>query len=270
MIIPYELQLFAYRDMNESGTPIQPITFLHLDGELWAPHQKVAARFHEDIALSSPHPMQGYLEIPLDILTVARIEHARIGDLAAALKFRALVAVHAPGTSQGVQKFVIAEAQANGFSIPKSHWIERILPQLGYGRLELLEVRLSPTASPDFGLPKAVSEIRQARDFIINGDWEMAVTHCRMAIESIPDSRPLQLTGTPSFALRVDTFVNEQLGSRVGTEQGRFLAERMKSLWAVCSKPVHASTSGGFKRPDAEFIVRNTTAIVEYVGRLFN
>jgi hypothetical protein len=43
-------------------------------------------------------------------------------------------------------------------------------------------------------------------------------------------------------SLRADTFVKQQLGSRVGIEQGKFLADEMKSLWAVCSKPVHPSS----------------------------
>jgi hypothetical protein len=273
LIIPYEFQLYAYRDANEPGMPIHPVTCLYLAGELWSPQQKVATKFQEEIAYNAPdlisaHITRGYLEIPLDIFTLTKIEQARTGDLAGALKLRAFLAIHAPGVNQGVQKFSIAETQGSGFSIPKSHWIEGILPQLGYGRIEILEVRLSPTATSDHGLPKAVSEIRRARDFLLDGEWDKAVAHCRIAVETIPDSRSLQLNGTPKFALRVDTFINEHLGGRLGTEEARFLADGMKSLWTICSRTVHPSSSTGFKRADAEFIVRNTMSIVEYVGKL--
>lgn len=265
LTILYDLQLGHYRNSSESGVPIHPVTCLYLAGELWS-QQKVVARFHEDLALVSPNPAQGYLEIPLDILTVERIEQARPGDFVGALKCRALLAVHAHDNGS-VEKFVMAESQPTGFSISKSHWIERILPQLGYGRLELLEVRLSNAMPPDYGLPKAVAEIRRARDFFVAGEWDKAVAQCRMAIETIPDSRPLKLNGTPRFAQKVDTFVNEHL--KVGDEEAKFLAGGMNALWAVCSRPVHPSAST-FRRADAEFILRNTTAIVEYVGRLLS
>jgi hypothetical protein len=275
LVIPYELQLYAYRDMNEPGTPVHPVTCVHLAGEFWSPQQKVAARFHEEIAfnapdLGPPHTTRGYLEIPLDVLTVVRLEQARTGELVAALKFRSLLAIHAPGGDHSVQKFIVAEARGSGFTIPKSHWVERILPQLGYGRIELLEVRLSPNISTDHGLPKAVSEIRKARDFLVDGEWDKAVAHCRNAIETIPDSRPLQLEGTPKLALRVDTFVHDHLGNKLGNEEAKFLADEMKLLWSICSKAAHPSSSSGFNRPDAEFIVRSTMAITEYVGRLLS
>jgi hypothetical protein len=275
LVVPYELQLYAYKNVNEPGMPVHPVTCLYIAGELWSPQQKVAARFHDDIAyyapdLASQHTTRGNLEIPLDILTVARIEQARTGELVAALKLRALLALHTPGSNQNVQTFGVAEAKASGFTIPKSHWVDRILPRLGYDRLELFEVRLSSATSSDHGLPKAVGEIRQARDFLVDGEWDKAVAHCRNAIETIPGSRPVQLSGTPTFGLRVDTFVQEQLGNRLQSEQAKMLADGMKSLWSVCSRSVHPSSSGGFTRPDAEFIVRNTMAIVEYVGKLLS
>ncbi len=54
LVIPYELQLYAYRDSNEPGMPIHPVTCLYLAGEPWGPQQKVAATFHEEIAYNAP------------------------------------------------------------------------------------------------------------------------------------------------------------------------------------------------------------------------
>jgi hypothetical protein len=70
--------------------------------------------------------------------------------------------------------------------------------------------------------------------------------------------------------LRVDDFVSDHLAPRLGQEEARFLADGMKSLWRVCNRPARPAASDGFRRPDAEFIVRYTTAIVEYVGSLLN
>jgi hypothetical protein len=276
LMIPYELQLHDYEDPNERGTPVQPVTCVYLAGELWSlPQQKAAANSREELAYCAPVPgsqiaSRGYLEFPFDILTVARMEKSRTGDFGAALKFRSLVAIHAPGAVQTVQRFAIAESQTSGFTISRSHWIERILPELGYGRIELLELRLSRAIAPDRESPKALGAIRRARDLLVDGDWDKAVAHCRIAIETIPDSRQLQLNGPHQFDLRVDTFVRDQLVPSLGKEEARFLADGMKSLWRICTRPVRLAASDGFKRPDAEFIVRYTTAIVEYVGSLLN
>ena len=118
--------------------------------------------------------------------------------------------------------------------------------------------------------PKAISAIRRARDLLVDGDWNRAVAHCRIAIETIPDTGRLPLNGTPEFDSRVDTFVKELLVPKLGKQEARLLADGMKSLWRFCSGPVRTGSSDGFKRPDAEFIVRYTTAIVDYVGSLLN
>jgi hypothetical protein len=271
--IPYELQLSAYRDSNEPGTPVHPVTCVYLAGELWSLPQ--AAKSREELAYCAPVPgsptaSRGYLEFPFDLPTVARIENGRTGDFGAALKFRSLVAIHGPGAGQGVQRFAIAESQTSGFTISRSHWIEKILPELGYGRIELLEVRVSPSLSTNEDSPSAVGAIRRAKDLLVDGDWNKAVAHCRIAIETIPDTGTLQLNGMPEFDSRVDTFVTELLVPKLGKQEAKLLADGMKSLWRFCGKPVRTGYSDGFKRPDAEFIVRYTTAIVDYVGSLLN
>jgi hypothetical protein len=271
--IPYELQLGAYRDSNQPGTPVHPVTCVYLAGELWSLPR--AAKSREELAYCAPVPgsptaSRGYLEFPFDLPTVARIENGRTGDFGAALRFRSLFAIHGPGPGQGVQRFAIAESQTSGFTISRSHWIEKILPELGYGRIELLEVRVSPSISAEEESPNAVGAIRRARDLLVDGDWNKAVAHCRIAIETIPDTGALPSNGTSEFDSRVDSFVKELLIPKIGKQEARFLADGMKSLWRVCGGPIHPASSDGFKRPDAEFIVRYTTAIVDYVGSLLN
>jgi len=273
LIIPYELTAFGHTDGNEPGIPFHPATCLYLSGEFSATASYgTVAQFHEDVALcayskNSPSTKSGNLEIPLDMLSVAHIEHARTSDLLATLKFRILRAIHVSESNRAVQKFDTAESNSGSFNIPKSHWIERILPELGYRRIELLEVRIPPANSPNFGLPSAVDEIRKARDFIIACECDKAVGHCRNAVETIVNSRPLQLPGAPSFSLKTDTFVHDHLSNRLGSDQSKLLADQLKALWTICSKAPHPS-GVTFTRADAEFILRNTIAVVEYVGRL--
>ena len=245
------------------------LTWMFLSGEFCSPEQRVVANFRDEVNLyadaSHSPETQFRLEIPLDLMTVERIEQAREGDLRGALSLRALFAIHIAG-GVGVERFETARIEPITFMIPKSQWVERLLPQLGYGRLELIEVRISNGIRAE-GLPKAVQEINEARTYLVNGDWEKVVAHCRHTLEAILDSRPLQLPSVSKFSQKADTFIHEHLAS-LGEKQSKLLAEEMKLLWEVCSKAAHPSPPDYFKRADADFIVRNTTAILEYVSRL--
>jgi len=248
----------------------QPLTWMFLSGEFCSPEQRTVANFRDEVNLyadaSHSPETQFQLEIPLDLITIARIEQSREGDLRAALNFRGFFAVHT-SSGTGVQRFETTRIEPIVFTIPKSQWVEKLLSQLGYGRLELIEVHISNGTRAE-GLPKAVQEVREARAYLANGDWEKAVSHCRNTLEAILESRPLQLPPVSKFGMKVNTFINDHLGSKLGEKQAKLLADEMKLLWEVCSEAAHPSPPDYFKRADADFIVRNTTAILEYVSRL--
>jgi hypothetical protein len=271
LIFMLDLQMSPLKPYAEPEKPVSvhPLTWMFLSGEFCSPEQRAVANFRDEVnfyADASHSPERQFrLEIPLDLLTVERIEQSREGDLRAALNFRGFFAVHISGGT-GVQRFETARIEPIIFTIPKSQWIEKLLPQLGHGRLELIEVRISTGIRAE-GLPKAVQEIREARGYLANGDWEQVVAHCRNTLEAILDSRPLQLPSVSKFGLKTNTFIHEHLAS-LGEKQAKLLAEEMNLLWEVCSKAAHPSPPDYFKRADADFIVRNTTAILEYVSRL--
>ena len=270
LVFLLDLHLSPLKPFPQPEKPIHPLTWMFLSGEFCSPEQRAVANFRDEVNLyadaSHSPETQHQLEIPLDLMTIERIEQSREGDLRVALNLRAFFAVHISG-GIGVQKFETTRIEPLKFMIPKSQWVERLLPQLGYGRLELIEVRISNGTRAE-GLPKAVQEIRQARAYLVNGDWEKVVAHCRKTLEAILDSRQLQLTPASKFGMRVDTFVNDHLGSKLGEKQTKLLADEMKLLWEVCSEAAHPNSPDYFKRADADFIVRNTTAILEYVSRL--
>jgi hypothetical protein len=247
-----------------------PLTWMFLTAELSSPEQRVVSKVRQDVNVyadgSYALETQLRLEVPLDLMTLERIEQARDGNLRAALKIDGFIAVHVPNKSC-ITRFETTTIEQMIFAVPKSHWVEQLLPQLGYGRLELIEVRISTGALPG-GIPKAVAEIRQARAYLNDGDWEKAAAHCRNTLETILDSRPLQLPTGSKFSMRVDTFIQDHLSSNLGGKQSKLLADEMKLLWEVCSKAAHPSPADYFKREDAVFIIRNTTAILEYISKI--
>src|SRR5713101_573899 len=264
-----DLRLSPLKPYSPPENPVYPLTWMFLSGDLCSPEQRVVAKFRDEVNLyadanHSPET-QFWLEIPLDLITIERIEQSREGDLRAAINFRAFFAVHISGGT-GVQRFETTRIDPITFTIPKSQWVEKLLPQLGHGKVELIEVRI-PSGSRADGLPKAVQEIRQARAYLLNGDWEKAVAHCRNTLETILDSPQIQVAPTSPFRLKVDTFIEQHLSPKLPGKQSKLLAEEMKLLWEICSTAAHPSPQT-FSRADANFIVQNTTDILVYVSGL--
>lgn len=270
LVFIFDVRLSPWTDISKQTHVVHPVTWLTLCGEFCSPEQRAVAMFRDEVNLHadshySPET-QFRLEIPLDFFTVARIEQSRDGDLRAALNFRAMFAIHLSG-ALGVERFEAARVEPLVFMIPKSHWVDKLLPQLGYGKIELIEVRI-PDGIRGQGLPEAVKEMREARSYLLNGDWEKAVAHCRNTLEIILNSRQLQLSPASKFDLKVDTFIEQHLSAKLGGKQSKLLAQEMKLLWEVCSKSVHPSPPEYFSRADAIFIVHNTTDILQYVSGL--
>ena len=272
LVFPFDVRLSPWTDISKTTHTVHPVTWLTLFGEFCSPEQRPVAAFRDEVNLYadtnySPET-QFRLEIPLDLFTVARIEQMREGDLRASLNFRSMFAIHLSG-ALGVGRFEAARIEPLVFTIPKSHWVDKLLPQLGYGKIELIEVRI-PDGIHGQGLPEAVKQIRQARSYLLNGDWEKVVGYCRNTLEIILDSRQLQLPPSSKFNLKVDTFIEQYLSARLGGKQSKLLAEEMKLLWEVCSKAAHPSPQDYFSRADANFIVQNTTDILQYISGLLS
>jgi hypothetical protein len=269
LVFPLDVRLSPWTDMSKGVQVVHPVTWLSLSGEFCSPEERPVAMFRDDVNLHADNryspETQFSLVIPLNLITVERIEQAREGDLRAALNFQAVFAIHL-SDGPGVERFEPARIEPLAFTIPKSHWVDKLLPQLGYGKVELIEVRI-PSGSRADGLPKAVQEIRQARAYLLNGDWEKAVAHCRNTLETILDSRQLQIPPASRFGSKVDTFVEQHLSAKLPGKQSKLLAEEMKLLWETCSTAAHPSPQT-FSRADANFIVQNTTDILVYVSGL--
>lgn len=270
--IPIEVALVAGME-NQQGKQqaIRPISLLHITGEFASPQNRVISRFQQPIGLTARHPhvpeaKHSRFEIPLNIRALAKIEETRSGDLQCALTLMPLLAIHATELNNaGVQQFTIGRVEGFAFTVPWSQWID-LLPQLGYGGLELLEVRYGPGVSA-FHLPKSVEEIQNAKKYLRAHDWEKAVSHCRKAIEVILESRPSSLPPQTQFRVKVETFINDHLTS-LGDPEAKLLSEQMRMIWEAASQVVHPNSAPSTKRADAEFLLRATMALVEYFSKL--
>lgn len=264
-----EIKMRPYNQQGQQQPVFRPVTLLRAIGEFRSPEQRILVRFQDDIPLFAHDPRydataQATLEIPMDLGTIHKIEAERNGaNLRVALKLRLLLALH----GKDGMTFHSGSVSDLVFMIPRSQWVDELLPNLRYGGLEILEVRYGQGATSQ-GLRDSVAEIKEAQKSLAEGQWDRSALHCRKAIEGILNSK--STTGslpTTRFEQRVDTFLTDNLPT-IDDAEARLLADQMNLIWQVTSPSAHGTPQHPFKRPDAEFVLRMTMAIVEYFSRL--
>jgi hypothetical protein len=265
-----EIKMRPLIERGKQQPTFRSVTLLRVIGEFRSPEQRILVRFQDDIPLLAHDPShdttdQVMFEIPMDLPTIHRIETGRNGgNTRIGLKLRLLFALH--GTN-GVERFHGGSVSDLNFTIPRSQWVEELLPGLGYGGLEILEIRYGSGVAAE-GLRDSVAEIKEAKKYLAEGQWDKAALHCRMAVEGILTSQSTTASLPANrFDQRVNSFITDNLPG-IDDAEARVLSEQMNLIWKVTSPAAHGNPQHIFKRADAEFVLRMTMAIVEYFGRL--
>jgi len=266
-----EIKMRPLIDRGQQPQTQRPVTLLRISGEFRSPEYRVLARFQNDEPLYAHDPRydassQVTFEIPMDVLTIHRIETERNGGKTrVSLRLKMLFALHG---ANGVASFHSGGLNPElTFEIPRSQWVEECLPGLRYGGLEILEIRYGSGLTAE-ALKTSVEEISQAKNFLAEGQWDKAALHCRMSVEGILTSKSNTASlPTERFEQRVNTFITDNLPAADDAE-ARLLHDQMMVIWQVTSPAAHGTPQHLFKRPDAEFLIRVTMATVEYFSRL--
>ena len=277
LFIPIE---FILRPSEDKGK-IKAYSLLWIKSSLHVRNIKIGEGVSESIVeYSWPHlsPREIYTEIPLDVYRIGKIEEQRQGDIELQLKGSALIAEHPLVTKAGinerqeyrkdVEEFTTGRFDIT-FSIPQSHWVDKILPGLGYGKVKLIELPIPEKIVPDT-FQKALKELQESQRYFVKGDYDKVVAHCRSAVQLIPEALSIDLSGIerPSFSDKVKKFLEEHLSAFLTDSKRKSLETIIKATWKLSSIPHHPSPPGYFNRNDAEAILQITIIILAYVGKL--
>ena len=272
LMLRTEIGLSPYIDRTQREHVTNTLSLIRAVGQLRSPDHQTVASFQQDIALTASNPSfvttnKIAFEIPVDLVTLTRIEKTRAGgNLRVNLTFQLLMALYIE--NGGFRSFTLGRVDGLVFEIPRSQWVDTLLPALGYGGLEVIEIRYGAGVVAQ-ALPKSIEEIQEAKKCLLEGHWQRAIGHCRKAIEVILESRPLTIAQTAKFRDKVSDFISGNL-SGLNDSQVKLLSKQMELIWEVGSQAAHPSPASPFTRADAEFIVRSTMAVVEYFSRLLN
>lgn len=208
------------------------------------------------------------LNIPLTVYQLQQIEGQRTGDLSLKFDFTFEFAKHCPiprkQPSSPIERF-----ETNFFSmtvnVPRSTWIDNVLPGLGYGKIHLVEV---PTPDKAIGdtIAKAVEDFQHAQEQMLLGRYDHVLGYCRDALERLSNARKYEgEKDHPSFADKIDYLLSVLPGTPTGTRRTH-LARLLKDLHGLTSMPEHPSPPH-FTRDDAEMAMLNTLAVLSYIGK---
>jgi hypothetical protein len=257
---------------------IQDYTLHQIYGTLFFGSGGGQIAFHSlPLSLFSRPKTQGQvaLTIALDVYQLRHIEEQRIGDLSLKFDFTFEFAKHYP-VARKVSTSPIEKFETIFFSmtviIPRSNWIDKVLPGLGYGKIYLVEI---PTPERAIGgsITQTIKEFQQAQQQMLLGSYNRVLGHLRNALELLADS--VEYKGTPrdgktnpSFADKIDYLLSVLPGAPTGFRREN-LARMCKDLYGFTSPPEHPSPPH-FTRDDAEMTMLGTIAVLSYIGKFLS
>ncbi|MGA2110609.1 MAG: hypothetical protein ABSG98_00495 [Anaerolineales bacterium] len=216
----------------------------------------------------NPLQSQMLLRLPLTQQQLARVEEARGGkDLELTLYLQAMIVIKSEG--DGIFKDIDYASGRCSLSIPRSHWVDHILPALGYMTKYLLEISVpsAPQFQPQFA--EAIKEFAEAQGEFQRDNSSGALVNCRNAINAFVSTIPLELQGQPAtFPNRVEAFCTQQLQPRVASEtKVHFVETQLNALWSLLS----AETKPGpfvSDRNIAMYVLSTTASLLTFLGRV--
>ena len=147
------------------------------------------------------------------------------------------------------------------FQVTQTDWIERVLPNLGYGKVHIVEF---PAASLDAcaALAQSFKALKQAEEKHRLGFYDDAAGKCRLAIEPFFDHEPA--ASHPES--RKIPVLKKHWETKLGKATHDWLKATLGSIKEAANPP-HHSPNEHSSQLDSQMILAVTTAVVAYIAR---
>ncbi len=211
-----------------------------------------------------------YLEFPLDAVRVAQLERLRNGgDLTFRLDLKLSAQEFGPPHEAKedapvrctLRRLHRLTAQLV-FTVPKSVWIEQVLPRLGYGMVHIIEF---PAASLDScaELAQSFQALHQAQELHKLGLYDDAVGKCRVALDKFFELA--DKTGEDGAKRRVP-ILKRSWEAKLGKDTYTWLDGTLGAIKQAANL-AHHSPNAHYSQLDSQMILAITSAVVSYAAR---
>lgn len=250
---------------------VQAWSFGILTGELLIGNEKVADiktySLNDMRSGKQDYPTELYLNIeaPLDAKRIEWLERRRAGKSFEA-KLHIDLQVQSFGVNQHTPEFpcgLLGVSNIQGdipFTVPDTQWRERVLPQLGYGKvivIELPAVSLESCAALDHSF-KALQNAQ--RQFSL-GMYDEAAGSCRVALDQF-----FEPADKGDGSGKTVPKLKKSWEPRLGTATHQWLDDALGAIKDSTNKP-HHSPHNHFDRLGAQMLLMVTTALVSYAAQ---
>jgi hypothetical protein len=235
----------------------------------YAPSElKVISREGQNIYTSSLVPEQPFYLLPpgssissrlyaeLDPYRLAQVEKIREGrDLQIRLELKYIAEVQQqPPVRQPVNVPIIER-------IPKSDWVEIILPQMRFKEVSLLEI--PRIEKPEFS--EVIGKINEAWRLYSMGEYDKVLTECRKAMEALTNvvkGKGFQREVVDEKGKRTLPDWEKALGHK---DVGEIVEVFVQKLFGFLAPGSHYGKS--INKEDAELAIMSTHALANYIAR---
>lgn len=212
-----------------------------------------------------------HFEFPLNATSIQAIERRRQGgspkfrlDVRLAVDEFGIIPPHPESQRPAIWGLRAAQVLAlqNEIEVPQTHWIERVLPQVGHGKVHFLEF---PAASLETcaALDHSFRSLKQAEDKHRLGFYDDAAGKCRVALEKFFDYEPVDPAHATSRKIPV---LKRSWESKLGKPTYEWLKTTLSTI-KDASNQSHHSPNAHFSQLDSQMILAITTTVVAYIAR---
>ena len=264
--------------------PREGVQFVSMHGRIWIEGTLLSNSQHESINItlqkrfSQLKDRLHYLEFPLDMNRVEALERKRNGgELKLRLEVNLLTnRLFALNDIQDPRKLAQAvwghvEAQSlvlqAELSIPRDAWISRVLPQVGYGVVHILEFPAAPLEACASSA-HAFEALKQALEFHKTGLYDDAVGKCRVALDQFfeYEEKPDGSKDADKVVLRRIPKLKKDWKTVLGGATYVWLEDAMRAIKGASNR-AHHSPNAHYCQADSQMIIAITTALVAYAAR---
>jgi len=156
----------------------------------------------------------------------------------------------------------VAATPPEQLRIPRSDWIDQLLPALGYRKTVLIELPLAGQPPVPEELNDAMRYLDEARTLRNHESYQKAVQECRRATDALLGSGPDKPDKPDKKA-----WCQTHLAPLIGAEKARMVND---SLWAL--RPLLNETSHGYApvevdRDAADYAIESLAVALNYIAR---
>jgi len=194
----------------------------------------------------------------LDHYRLAQVEKIREGgDLQILMELSFIINMYSSGYPARQFSSVSIDVR-----IPKSDWVERILPRLKFKDVSLIEI--PKIENPEFS--DVVGEINDAWKQYSMGEYDKVLTGCRKAMEALGEIVKDKGFKKETMDEKGEKKTVPDWEKAVGDEEiGEIITVFVKKLFGFLAPGSHHGKS--INREDAELAILNTHALANYVAR---